>query len=270
MGYVYIIKNLTNGKCYIGQSKQKDVNTRWNSHKSTSKTKKKNGSSALNAAFRKHGLANFTFNIICVCFDEDRLEYEKFYIKHFKTVSPKGYNLTDGGESPIMSKETIAKMIQANIGRKHTDEAKRNMSIAQKSSVLCVQKLRLLSQNNTGKKRTDEARRKMSASSKGKPKSEETKKKISESKMGKPGHAHSEETKKKIRDALKGREMVDKRGKNHARSKEIQQFDLDGTLVRTFESANIAGITLKKDVSTICKCARGGTKTAYGFKWKYT
>lgn len=270
MGYVYLIKNLTNGKSYVGQSKQNDIHTRWNSHKSRSKKEKKSGCSAMNAAFQKYGVENFSFNIICVCFDEDRLEYEKFYIKHFNTVSPNGYNLTDGGESPVMSAVTREKMRNVNIGRKHTDETRMRMSIAQRTSVLCIEKLRILNKNQKGKTYTEERKRKMSESRKGIPKSEEHRRKISQAKKGKPGHTPSEETKQKLRDAFKGKEHLDRRGKNHVRSKEIQQCTLAGILVHTFESANIAGVTLKIDVSSICKCARGVTKKASGFTWKYT
>jgi predicted GIY-YIG superfamily endonuclease len=37
MGYIYLIENLINGKKYIGQTIQNDINKRWNKHKQVNK-----------------------------------------------------------------------------------------------------------------------------------------------------------------------------------------------------------------------------------------
>ena len=34
MGYIYLIRNKINNLCYIGQTRQNDVNLRWLEHKS--------------------------------------------------------------------------------------------------------------------------------------------------------------------------------------------------------------------------------------------
>jgi hypothetical protein len=94
MGYIYMIKNIVNNKCYIGQSVEKDINTRWKSHKRNININT-NKSSPLYSAFRKYGLDKFEFKIICICFDDacDNLEIE--YYNKFKTfienLSIQGY-----------------------------------------------------------------------------------------------------------------------------------------------------------------------------------
>jgi group I intron endonuclease len=107
MGYVYLVKNKINGKMYVGQSKCDDINKRWKQHKLCSK--RYIGTYLLNA-YKKHGIENFIFKIICICFDEDCDIYEKEYIKKYNTIAPNGYNLTPGGHCGITHPESIEKM----------------------------------------------------------------------------------------------------------------------------------------------------------------
>ena len=96
MGYIYIVQNKINNKKYIGQSQQKDINSRWNSHKNL---KHKTVGQILLNAYKKYGIDNFTYKIICICFDEDTNKYEKEYIKMYNTLYPNGYNLLEGGNN---------------------------------------------------------------------------------------------------------------------------------------------------------------------------
>ena len=63
---------------YIGETKKSNPLLRWNEHKS--KIEKGIGCPALQNAVKKHGIENFKFEIICICFDEDCNKYEKEYI----------------------------------------------------------------------------------------------------------------------------------------------------------------------------------------------
>jgi group I intron endonuclease len=91
MGYIYRITNLINQKAYIGETKRSDIRFRWNQHKHSVKTK--NGSPALIAAFEKYGIDNFKFEVLIMCFDQDRFSYETEYITRFNTLVPNGYNI---------------------------------------------------------------------------------------------------------------------------------------------------------------------------------
>lgn len=96
MGFIYKITNNTNGKCYIGETMKSNPETRWNEHKR--KIEKGIGCPALQDAIRKYGVENFSFQVLIICFDEDRYHYEKQYIKKYNSIAPNGYNLTSGGE----------------------------------------------------------------------------------------------------------------------------------------------------------------------------
>ena len=105
MAYIYLIINNINGKKYVGQTIQ-HYKERWSKHINSVKTKE--GCPLLKKAFIKYGITNFTFKILIICFDEDRIAYEKEYVKKYNTVTPNGYNMNAGGIG----------------GLKHTEESK--------------------------------------------------------------------------------------------------------------------------------------------------
>lgn len=93
---IYKITNLINGKIYVGQSK--DPVRRWKEHKWDAFNSNCKENSAIHEAFLKYGLENFEFTIIG--WFENYNEMEKYYIKELDTLSPNGYNLTEGGDEP--------------------------------------------------------------------------------------------------------------------------------------------------------------------------
>jgi group I intron endonuclease len=117
MGYIYKITNIINNKCYIGETKKNNPECRWNEHKS--KINKGIGCPRLQYAVKKYGIENFKFDILIICFDEDRYKFEKEYIKKYNSLAPNGYNLTPGGEGGgfygkkhnIKSKDKIKKSL---------------------------------------------------------------------------------------------------------------------------------------------------------------
>jgi group I intron endonuclease len=108
MGYIYKITNKISGKMYIGETKEEDVERRWKGH--INAIKHDRGCPALQDAVRKYGINNFKFEIVVICFDENRYDMEQFYIKKFNTLVPNGYNITLGG------------LGGGFIGKKHTAE----------------------------------------------------------------------------------------------------------------------------------------------------
>ena len=60
MGYIYLIENLINGKKYVGQSIQKDINKRWSTHKQVNKS---SIGTCLFNAYKKYGINNFKFKL---------------------------------------------------------------------------------------------------------------------------------------------------------------------------------------------------------------
>ena len=53
--------------------------------------------------------------------------------------------------------------------------------------------------------------------------------------------------------------------------KKVNQYDLDGNFIKTWDSIKSACISLNngKYTSNIGLCLRGKTKTAYGYIWRY-
>ena len=109
---VYKVTNIVNGKVYIGQTIL-TLAARKHSHEGSMYQNRR-----FYSALRKHGKKNFIWEVLSECFDKEQMnELEKFYILQFKSKDPEfGYNMTDGGDSPL--------------GRKHKEESKIKMSIS--------------------------------------------------------------------------------------------------------------------------------------------
>lgn len=92
-GYGYIYKYTSpSGKSYIGQT------TRSLAERAGHNGKNYKGSKLLYEAFQKHGYDNFDIEILIEVKKEQLDDYEKKYIVIFNTLSPNGYNLTEGGQ----------------------------------------------------------------------------------------------------------------------------------------------------------------------------
>jgi group I intron endonuclease len=114
MGFIYKITNTITKKCYIGETTKSDPEKRWKEHKST--IKRGVGCPALQNSVNKHGIDNFKFEILIICFDEDRYKYEIEYIKKYNTLIPNGYNILEGGPGGSFK------------GKKHSEETKQLLS----------------------------------------------------------------------------------------------------------------------------------------------
>lgn len=67
---------------------------------------------------RKYGVENFTIEQIDSAETQDELnEKEKYWIKHYDCISPKGYNLTTGGEYCEVSEEVRHKLSERMKGK---------------------------------------------------------------------------------------------------------------------------------------------------------
>lgn len=105
---IYKITNIVNNKIYIGQTVSHILNhkkyrpygskKRFLSHISEAFSTKKNQSIYLNNAIKKYGKDNFNVDIVeyCECCDSD--ERETYFISHFNSLYPNGYNLKNGGQ----------------------------------------------------------------------------------------------------------------------------------------------------------------------------
>ena len=134
-GVIYTIIDGTNDFEYVGQT-TKTVEKRFKEH---TKSPYRIGRS-----IRSHGVENFVIAILKVCYSKAELDFwEKHFIKSRNTLSPNGYNLTEGGEGGTLCAESCAKLSAAMMGHEVSKETRA-----------------ILSAINTGKPQTAEAREK--------------------------------------------------------------------------------------------------------------
>lgn len=160
---IYKITCISNNKIYIGSSV--DIKSRWNRHKSYLR-RNKHDNPHLQHSWNLYGESNFIFDIVEEC---DKLNNDKLLSIKQKWINNSGCLNNKIGFN-------IAKIAGPSMmGRKHTEEAKKKMSLSKIGKVV----------------------------------SEETKKKISLSKLGKPGWNKGkimpEQQKKKLSEAHMGK-----------------------------------------------------------------
>lgn len=158
---IYKITNKINGKSYIGQTVG-SVRHRWRQHcHSTSHC------SALRNAIKKYGADSFYISVLSECTDLTTLnDAEIYFIEHFQSLAPYGYNLVTGGDSKKCSDETRSRIAAARrgkpgprLGKKTSVETRLKQSLAQKGrrlsdshvrSLTAAQRLRRIKESNCG------------------------------------------------------------------------------------------------------------------------
>lgn len=162
---VYIFTNTTTGKFYIGSAA--NLKKREREHKQKL-VNNKHCNTHLQASYNKYGISSFTFKVLLFCSKDDLLFYEQ---RAINLLQP-DYNMCPIAGSPL--------------GRKHTEETKKKMSLAKQGNTYAIG-----NKNCLGYRHSSEAKAKISLSKQGlKPRlgskvSEETKIKISETKRKK-------------------------------------------------------------------------------------
>ena len=277
---IYKTTNLVNGKIYIGQDRNNNPNY-YGSGK------------LLKLAIRKYGKENFKKEILEECKSEEHLnEREIYWIDKCDSVNRGiGYNISDGskeGDRKIgheIAKNGIFNYWVEKYGKKEADKRRDSK----------IEKLRIIGKEGTnltkkgryniwlekyGKieadRRHEEWRLKISQFQQyklenGWKHSDDAKKKISKARLG---TRLSEETKEKLRKPKpKGfSEKLSKIKKGVStgpskRRKVVEQLDLDGNFIRTWESISKVEQELRiYNINAVCK---GKQQTAGGYRWKY-
>lgn len=263
MGFIYKITNTKSGKMYIGETKQDTPEKRWKEHLESAK--RNTGCPALKDAIKKYGEETFKFEVIIICFDEDRFFYEKEYIKKYNTQVPNGYNILPGGEGGGF------------LGKKHTPEALKKISEAGR-------KFREQNPNHYETYREYHIQKTKEANISERVKqSEKYQKAVAEGRVG--GGAHkdgkpSEETKKKISESVKkyfeenGGNTVNIEKHREAMTKavgrKIKQYDKDNKFIKEYNSISEAGRLSGVKKSNIQQSLKKKTQKAGGYFWKYS
>ena len=171
MAYIYRILNKITKKCYIGETKCLNVTRRWNQHKKTIENNK-GCCPALRDAVIKHGIENFVFTVLIICFDDDRFKHETDYIKKYNSVVPNGYNVTNGGEGGggFQGKkhtEEVKNKIKNTLKQKYIDNPALRKQLSERNKILLnnpevKEKMKVKHNNVIRSSTTDEVKRKIS------------------------------------------------------------------------------------------------------------
>ena len=202
---IYKITNIINSKVYIGSSI--DIKSRWKKHKQHLRNNKHHNDH-LQHAWRLYGEQNFKFEILENT-DLNILsleEKENYWIQYYNSSDKiYGYNLYHYSRKPLgykYSDEVIQKRKERNAiyghcwtGKKHSEETKLKMCLAQKGKIF-----------------SEEHRNKISNFRKNFKSSEETKLKISKASSGEknPRALLNEKKVKEIRELFKNNMKVSK------------------------------------------------------------
>lgn len=153
---VYIIANETNGKVYVGSSK--DVSVRLSQHR-IALDKGIHHSRKLQRAWAKYGHTVFTFKPVLFCPVGELLSQEQALIDRYEAATAKGYNCSPTAGS--------------NLGTKFSDEARAMLSITRKGRPVKQEAREKLSAIAKGRRFTEEHRANISISAKKRASSEE-------------------------------------------------------------------------------------------------
>ena len=190
---VYIVQNVVNGKCYVGQT-IRDLDAYLRSDVTRALKRTKDRKPYLYAAIRKYGAENFTIRCIHKCADKAEMDRaEKAYIKLFGTRDPElGYNLTDGGDGvigAIRTDEWKQNISKGNTGKVWDAARRLAHSIRQKGKVLSEEHKEKIGLGVKGTKKPEQwlekliARIKNRKGEKRKPRTKEHQLKLSESRI---------------------------------------------------------------------------------------
>jgi len=256
MGYIYKITNKITNKCYIGETKKSNPELRWNEHKR--KIEKGIGCPALQDAVKKYGIENFKFEVLIICFDEDRYMIEKEYIQKYNSIAPNGYNLTLGGEGGGFH------------GKKHSENTINKIKNVLKERYknnpeLCQQ----ISERNKNIFKDSNIRLKISEGLKN---SEKWRNSI---KGNLNCRKHTEESKNKIRNSVKSYfkdniNIIEKHRLIMGMSKGIKilQYDLNNNFIKNFISINEASRQTGISSMLISRAIKQNNFKAGNFIWK--
>jgi group I intron endonuclease len=178
---IYQIKNMINGKIYIG-SAMLIGNRKWRHFKELSL--KKHSNSKLQSAYNKYGKNVFIFEILELCSKECLIEREQYYLDNLLKANTndlyfkrKGYN--------------ILKIANNSLGFKHSQKTKDLISKLQKGKKVSNKTKNLLYKYSKGRIVSKETRQKLRNIQLNKKRSEKT---INKLKLINLGRKQSEET----------------------------------------------------------------------------
>lgn len=252
---IYTIINKSDNKIYVGFSS--NIESRFEKHINELK-RNSHINNHLQSSWNKYSSESFHFEILEEC-EIDFLYSQEHYWATLLNVHDRkfGYNLqpTNPNGTWGVSKETRDKISSSNKGKTVSQETRDKIS----------KTLMGHEGHFNNKKHTEEAKLKISLANTGNVHSKESREKMSNYHKGK---ILSEETKEKIRIGNQGKGMSIENRKivSERQSKPILQYDLDDNFIKEWKSVTEAINYFKGDIPAVLK---GRQNQSCGFKWKY-
>jgi len=216
---IYIIRNLKNGKFYIGQAV--NFHTRWQEHRRTLRLNTHHNIH-LQAAWNKYGEKSFKFMVLEYC-SIDKLDEREQVQLDSHAMSDQCYNIALDATAPMrgrkVSAETRAKRSLLMRGEKHPMFGKPGVMRGKHHSQETRERMSIAQSN-----RSPETCKKLSEAKLGHTVSPETREKIRASKIG---QKHTEEVKQQIAEAGRNRAPISE--ETRAKMSAIQKNRSDET-----------------------------------------
>lgn len=270
---IYGFKWLNNDYIYIGQSV--NLYSRVRSHK-LMMNKNQHHNIKIQRVFNRYGMPEIYLIELCDIKDLDFVE-QKYLDIHFDGCNKclnilKIASSSIGHKMPPKSKEYCEAASKRMKGIKKSPEHIEKMRIANIGKIISKEHREAISIATKGKKRSEETKKKMSESFKGRVFSETHRANIGKTKIGNTytkGMKWSDEQKERmsIIQKLNTENIQRIKSFNIDRRKKINQLDMDGNFIRSFESITDAGNNGfgRKEISL---CLKGVYSQHKGFKWE--
>jgi len=157
---IYKSTNQINGKSYIGQTIQ-NLSKRASNHKYDSFNRNRN--LPFHNAIKKYGFENFIWVVLEDCDNQEQLnEMEFHYIKQYNTLSPNGYNITQGFDNTTtgykFTYEQIKKRSEMMKGKNNPNYRNGDKIRGSKNPAKRPEVREKIRQSKLGKKRPDFAK----------------------------------------------------------------------------------------------------------------
>lgn len=278
-GIIYCAKNKVNGKVYVGQT-TKTLAYRKGAHIRALRRARLQ-CRKFYLALKKYGIESFEWFVLAEC--NSQSELDSFEIKFIcilrATENEYGYNIAKGGKAGSrMSNETKRLLSESRkgeksvwYGKKHTEETKRKISLAQKGKVgkpHTEESKAKLRQKMLGNSISAEARAKIVAKKTGFRHTEESKLKMS---LGKKKNYENPTYQQKMNNLAISRGQNIEICKKIALAKGAKSFAAykDGVLVKEFYSIHSAARELNMSCAGIRKVLQGKRESCKGYVFKY-
>ena len=255
-GYVYMTKNLINGKMYIGLHRGDSIDVNY-----------AGTGTAIMVAIEKYGRDNFVNGILEWSGNaEDLSILEQLYIEKYNTFKS-GYNMTTGGESAYKQSKEVIKRRALKKSKKYF--------VAMKSVAKYIGSTKGAVVNGIKRHNLVNGYQvfKVNGSVQDKVDAILNHKEIVVQHNQNRDFAHSEESKKRIRATLKAKghkpseEHMSKLRQLNIRP--VNQYTKDDVFVTSYKSIKNAYTSTGTNRQSLNDCLNGRNKSAGGFIWKY-